>query len=156
MQKSFQRRLEELSHGVDHLIKKRCGISSACICFPESEQPRFFHEKEQEIASRLKCPIHGERFYRLQQFWVYQPLWLRTSRYLNHFSLSEQYQRAWTATFPYWPTKEEDEEAVYLRFANGAKYLAQRKADPFTHIDWHKHKIEGPDDLPPEVRNDIS
>jgi len=117
----------------------------------------FKWQEEYETALRVKCPLHGDHFQSgVKRYFVYSARWLRINRYLFHFRRSEQYQRAWAATFPYWPTKEEDDEAVYLRFKNGAKYLAQRKTDPFTHINWPDHRIEGPDDLPPEVLHDIS
>jgi len=124
-------------------------MSSICICFPLSEPPRFFYPEEQEIASRVKCPMHEERFQReMPSLFVYVPLWLLKRRYQVYLDQSEQYRRAWEASFPDWPTREEDDDNVYLVFKDGRKYLAWRKAAPDTWIDWHSHQVEGAHERP--------
>jgi hypothetical protein len=50
-------------------------FSPACICFPEKEQPFFVLDIEQEIAGRVKCPLHGERF--KPRFHIFVAGWLR-------------------------------------------------------------------------------
>jgi hypothetical protein len=37
-------------------------VSSACLCFPEDEQPFFCSPSEEQVAARVKCPLHGSRF----------------------------------------------------------------------------------------------
>jgi len=148
MQKGFHRRLDKLNNQVDQLISTRGRMSSTCICFPLSEPPRFFYPEEQEIASRVKCPIHGERFQRseMQSYFLYASLWLLERRYQGYLVRSEQYRRAWEAGFPDWPTREEDDNNVYLVFKDGSQYIALRKADPHTLIHWPSHQVKGPDE----------
>jgi hypothetical protein len=73
---------------------------SDCICFPEKEQPFFCLPSEEEIAAKVKCPLHGNRF-KQPIFHIYVSQWLREKRprhlYTHH---SEQYRKAWFATFP--------------------------------------------------------
>jgi hypothetical protein len=69
-------------------------------------------------------------------------------------SRSEQYRRAWAASFPDWPTKEEDDDNEYLVFKDGRKYLARRKSDPSAQIDWRSHQVKGPDELPTATHDD--
>lgn len=140
--------LEKLQGEVDDLITKRGRMSATCICFPKSEPPRFWYPKEQEIASRVKCPIHGERFERREHFHCYPPLWLLQKRYTTYISLSEQYRRAWAASFPHWPHRQEDDENVYLVFPDGRKYIAWPKADPWDRRNWQSRQIKGPDEQP--------
>jgi hypothetical protein len=94
MQKSLQARLEKLENDVDQLVVRRGRFWSTCICFPESEPPEFFSEEEQEIASRVKCLIHGERFERREIRFLYIPTWRVEQRYPNYLRKSEQYRRA--------------------------------------------------------------
>jgi hypothetical protein len=131
MQKSLHKRLEKLEREVDELIKKRGQFSLSCICFPKSEAPPVFTSiKEQEIAASVKCPIHGERFEPQRwQVYTYTAIWWYEKRYRVFLSRSEQYRRAWAASFPDWPHREEDDDAVYLVFNDGRKYLGWLKAD---------------------------
>jgi hypothetical protein len=41
-----------------------------CICFPEKERPFFGFAIEMEIAGKVKCPLHGERFKPLFHLYV--------------------------------------------------------------------------------------
>lgn len=49
--------------------------SAECICFPENEQPFFGLPIEEQIAAKVKCPIHGDRFKPI--FHIYVPKWRR-------------------------------------------------------------------------------
>jgi len=151
MQKGFHRRLDKLSYQVDQLIATRGRMSSTCICFPLSELPRFFYPEEQEIASRVKCLIHGERFQRRENVARFFSMWMLERRYQSYLLRSEQYRRAWEAGFPDWPTKEEDDDNVYLVFKDGSKYTAWRKADSHTWLHWPSHQVKGPDERPTET-----
>jgi hypothetical protein len=93
-----------------------------CICFPEKEQPFFGLPIELEIASKMNCPLHGERF-KPQPFLVYVARWLREKLWKHLWSQhSEQYRKAWFASFPpeLWPADEVlvDGKAV-LRLKDG-------------------------------------
>ena len=72
--------------------------SPDCICFPKDEQPFFCSIEEEEIASRLKCPVHGARFSQ-PIFHIYVPQWRRNSERKRRKRLSEQYRKAWEASF---------------------------------------------------------
>jgi hypothetical protein len=79
-----------------------------CICFPEKESPFFAFEIELEMLTRVKCPLHGERFKPLYHLYVAK--WLRAKQpqhlWTHH---SEQYQKTWFASFPpdLWPAEED-------------------------------------------------
>jgi hypothetical protein len=53
-------------------------VSAACICFPENEPPSFHWPIELEIAAKLKCPLHGDRFKPMAMIYVAE--WLRKKR----------------------------------------------------------------------------
>jgi len=104
---------------------------SDCICFPENEQPFFGFPVEQEIAARVKCSLHGDRF--RPMFHLYVPKWRRENeKKVRWFRLSEQYHKAWSAGFPpdLWPAVEEETEdrRVFLRLKDGTKLLAYEPA----------------------------
>jgi len=123
-------------------------MSSICICFPLSEPPRSFYPEEQKIASRVKCPIHGERFQRRERLLRFHSMWLLERRFQSYLRRTEQYRRAWAVSFPDWPTKDEDDENVYLLFKDGSKYIAWREAAPSDSIHWRSHQVKGPDERP--------
>lgn len=74
------------------------GASPDCNCFPEDEQPFFCSMEEEEIASKLKCAIHGDRFTQ-PIFHVYVPEWRRNSEPERRQRLSAQYRKAWESSF---------------------------------------------------------
>jgi hypothetical protein len=71
---------------------------SDCICFPPDEPPFFFHAIEREIAFRVKCPSHGNRF--VPMFHLYVGSWRREREEGRRGRLSAQHQKAWLASFP--------------------------------------------------------
>jgi hypothetical protein len=92
----------------EEAAKTRSRFSTECICFPENEPPFFNWPVEQEIAARVKCPLHGDRF-KPVKFFVYVSQWLREKReILMQTHHSEQYRKAWDASFPpnLWPAQE--------------------------------------------------
>ena len=90
---------------------RRIGIAgespSDCICFPENEQPFFCFPSEEEIAAKVKCSLHGNRF-RQPIFHIYVAKWRREGEPLRRQRLSSQYQKAWLASFPkdLWPAQD--------------------------------------------------
>ncbi len=92
----------------EEVAKAQLRFSPQCICFPENEPPFFNWPIEQEIAARVKCPLHGNRFEPVK-FFVYVSQWLREKRLiLLQTHHSEQYRKAWDAGFPpeLWPAQE--------------------------------------------------
>jgi hypothetical protein len=111
----------------EEALKEKSLFSSYCICFPEKERPSFGFPIEMEIAGRVKCRLHGQRFTPI--FHIYVPIWLREKLWkdlaTNH---SEQYRKAWFASFPpeLWPAEEEEIETgeIYLKLKDGSRLLA--------------------------------
>lgn len=106
-------------------------LTSDCICFPEDEQPSFGFAIEMEVASKVKCPVHGARskpsfhLYVAKRFreQLWKDLWT------HH---SDQYRKAWYARFPpeLWPAQEEETEdgAIFLKLKDGNRLLAYERA----------------------------
>jgi hypothetical protein len=76
------------------------------------------------MLKALKCPLHGERFIP-PRYQVYVSKWLREKRsqllWTHH---SEQYRKAWFATFPadLWPAQEViEQEVTFLQLKDGRK-----------------------------------
>ncbi len=108
-------------------LKEQSFFSSDCICFPEKEPPSFGFPIEMEIADRVKCPLHGQRFTPI--FHIYVPIWLREKLRRNSAAHhSEQYRKAWFASFPLhlWPAEEEETETgeICLKLKDGSRLLA--------------------------------
>jgi hypothetical protein len=54
----------------------KTNFSPDCICWPDNEYPFFGFDIEREIASRVKCSVHGERTTMIFQR-LYLPAWRR-------------------------------------------------------------------------------
>ena len=93
--RTFLRRIEQ----AERALKTRSVFSADCICFPENEPPFFCFQSEEEIAAKVKCPLHGNRF-KQPVFQVYVAKWRREKEPLRRQRLSLQYQKAWLASFP--------------------------------------------------------
>lgn len=118
MTKSLLKRIER----VELVAKAQSRFSSQCICFPENEPPSFNWPVEQQIAAKVKCSLHGGRF-RPLTFFIHVSKWLREKKQrllLTHHS--EQYRKAWYASFPadLWPAEEvETDGRLDLRLKDG-------------------------------------
>lgn len=70
----FEKRLER----AEQAAKAEHRFSTECICFPEDEPPFFAFGIEFEMLTRVKCPLHGERF--TPRFHIYVAKWLRAKQ----------------------------------------------------------------------------
>jgi len=126
--RSLERQIEKLEQLVHAIAQAQSKYSEDCICFPDDfdEQPRFCYHIMEEIAWRLKCPLHGNRF-KWKFRGLYLPEWRRKILDEQRKTLGPQYQKAWAASFPpdLWPAvKEEAEDGRYLRLKDGTRLLA--------------------------------
>jgi hypothetical protein len=99
-------------------------LPSDCICFPTNEPPFCGTPMELEIAAKVQCPLHGDRF--PPQFFVYVSGWLRAKIWKHLWSHhTEQYRKAWFASFPpsLWPAEKEvtEDGRVFLRLKDGTE-----------------------------------
>jgi hypothetical protein len=103
LSRTFEKRLQR----AEQMAKRMGTVSPECLCFPANEPPFFGFPIEQQIAAKIKCPLHGERFKPL--YHIYVPGWRRESEKKRWHRLSEQYHKAWYASFPpeLWPAEEE-------------------------------------------------
>ena len=111
----------------EDVAEARSIVSPQCICFPKLEPPFVGFPIELEIAAKVKCPLHGDRF--KPRYFIYVSKWLRAKLWKHLESHhTEQYRRAWFAGFPpnlWLATEEEDGEGrVFLRLKDGSKILA--------------------------------
>jgi len=119
---AFERRIER----AEQAAKAKSKFAPECLCFPENEPPFFAFEIELEMLTRVKCPLHGRRFKPLYRIFVAK--WLRAKQpqliWTHH---SEQYRKAWFASFPpdLWPAEEEDPSGrIFLKLRDGTRLLA--------------------------------
>jgi hypothetical protein len=125
LRKSLITRIERL----EQAARAQSRFSADCLCFPANEQPFFGFPIEEKIAAELKCPLHGERF--MHFFRLYVPPWRRESEKKRWPRLSQQYHKAWFASFPseLWPAEEQtDGGKVFLKLKDGTKILAYEGA----------------------------
>jgi hypothetical protein len=66
LNRTLQNRIEraELAAKAEHRF------SAECICFPADEPPFFGFPLEEQIAARVKCPLHGDRFKPTFHIWT--------------------------------------------------------------------------------------
>jgi hypothetical protein len=127
LNRTLQNRIER----AEQAAKAQSKFSPDCICFPENERPFFGTPFEMEIAAKLKCRLHGDRF--PPQFFVFVSKWLRDKLWKHLWSHhTEQYRQAWFASFPpdLWPAVEEETEdgRVHLRLKDGTRLLVYEPA----------------------------
>jgi hypothetical protein len=119
---AFERRIER----AEQAAKAKSKFAPECRCFPENEPPFFAFEIELEMLTRVKCPLHGRRFKPLYRIFVAK--WLRAKQpqhlWTHH---SEQYRKAWFASFPpnLWPAEEEEDPngRIFLKLKDGTRLL---------------------------------
>jgi hypothetical protein len=114
---------------IEEAAKAQHKFAGDCICFPENEWPFFNFPVEQELAGKVKCPLHGERLKSLIH--IYVPKWHRDKQEQLLWAIhSEQYRKAWFAGFPreLWPAAEEESEdgTIFLNLKNGTKLEAYK------------------------------
>ena len=83
----------------EYALRAQSIFSPDCVCFPENEQPFFCFPAEEDMAAKVKCPLHGDRF-RQTTFHVYVAKWRREGEPIRRQRLSAQYRKAWLAAFP--------------------------------------------------------
>jgi hypothetical protein len=121
------RMLQNRIERAERVFQSKQAFAQECICFPAHERPFFADKSELDMLMALKCPIHGQRFIP-PRYQVYVSKWLREKKsqllWTHH---SEQYRKAWFATFPptLWPAQELIEhESVFLKLKDGTKVRA--------------------------------
>src|SRR5579864_8143119 len=105
-------------------------FSPECICFPADVQPFFGFPLEEQIAAKVKCPLHCDRFRPI--FHISVPKWRRDNeKRVRWFRLSPQYHKAWKAAFPpnLWPAEEEEtaDGRTLLRLKDGSTLLGSER-----------------------------
>jgi hypothetical protein len=73
----------------------------------------------------VKCPAHGERF-KMLEYRVFVAGWKRDENIRLLYKHSEQYRKAYAASFPpeLWPAEPERmEDGVYWRLKDGTRIL---------------------------------
>ena len=117
------KRIERLEQS----LKEHSWFSTDCICFPENQSPLYGFSLEYLLLKRLQCPLHGERSISDNPIYVSQWVREKIPRFVQR--QSEQYRKAWFATFPpnLWPGVEEEAEdgSMYLILKDGSRLLAE-------------------------------
>jgi hypothetical protein len=80
----------------EHAVVVHEKSSKNCICFPAKEPPFFSSVADQEVADRVKCPLHGDRFRKLSHLYV--PLWRKERERIRRKICSVQFKKAWLAS----------------------------------------------------------
>jgi hypothetical protein len=93
--RTLLKRIEQAEAG----LKAQSIFSPHCICFPKNEPPFFCFAAEEEVAAKVKCPLHGSRF-KQPVYQIYVSQWRRETEPLRRLRLSPQYRKAWLASFP--------------------------------------------------------
>ena len=119
--------------GLDECVQtSRYALRSPVEQFITNEQPFFGLPLEEQIAAKVKCPLHGDRF--APTFHIYVPKWRRESEKVRWLRLSTQYHKAWEAAFPpnLWPADEEEtaDGRTVLRLKDGSTLVALESARP--------------------------
>jgi hypothetical protein len=130
---------------LEQAAKAHAKYDPACICFPANQFPKVAWPVELEIAAKVKCPLHGDRFVVPGSFrFNYLSKWLREKTWGVWVPrCSEPSQKAYYASFPsdLWPTEEEEtEHGLYLRLKDGTRLLATGSLaeTPRRALQWHQ------------------
>jgi len=129
---------------LEQALKTRSWYSAECICFPPNDPPFYAFTLELMMLDRLKCPMHGDRFDPLR-FHIYVAGWVREKIPRLVERKSDQYRKAWYATFPtnLWPGVEEEavDGSIYLILKDGTRRLAEPPPA------WRSNKVQWPASL---------
>jgi hypothetical protein len=122
MATTFVKRLERVERAVR---EKRLGQPlTNCICFPDAgRSPFFLYPGIRELAFRLKCSLHGDRFQPVPaEVPTDDPSRVDLEVGWTWRHASEQYRKAWNATFQNgeWPTEEISVEGRVWRLPHSA------------------------------------
>ena len=121
-QRNLMARIENAERAADATLGQT--FSGGCICFPKNEPPFFGFPIEEQIAAEVKCPLHGDRF-KTPRFHIYVAKWLREKLWkLLHSRHSQQYIKAWIASFPdeLWPAEEDESDGqLCLKLKDGTR-----------------------------------
>lgn len=137
--RALMRRIEKLEQRMEQVAEARSRSSAECICFPLNEPPFFGFPIEMDIASRVKCPLHGDRL-KCRFDYIYVSKWRRETEPRRRQTLSAQHQKAWAASFPsdLRPAEEaEADDGTYLRLKDGTRLLA-------LEFEWKKNQASKP------------
>jgi hypothetical protein len=91
LNRTLQNRIER----AEQAAKEQSKFSPECICFPQNEQPFFGFPLEEQIAAKMKCPHHGDRFRPI--FHIYVPKWRRDNKKKVRWFENESIHFLWTA-----------------------------------------------------------
>jgi hypothetical protein len=131
LRKSLITRIERL----EQAARAQSRFSAECICFRAHEPPFFGFPVEEQIAAKVKCPLHGERFKPL--FHLYVPGWRRESEKKRWPGLSQQYHKGMARQFPAGVV------AGRGRTSRGeADVAAERRNDLAELLVWKHRKLE--------------
>jgi hypothetical protein len=91
------------------LAKTETKFSPDCTCWPDNERPFFGSAVMREIAAQVECPLHGKRSFS-PAYHLYAAKWFREKQQQYLSCRSQQYQKAWNASFTpeLWPAEEEE------------------------------------------------
>ena len=109
----ISRRLLQRISRLENALRQKGIFGAECICFPEREPPTFPSLEDENTAAKLKCPLHGQRFW-IPEIHISVPVWLE-AKLPEHLwtAHGEQYRKAWFATFPreLWPPPGEEKKS---------------------------------------------
>jgi len=112
---------------IESFSRSKDSYPPECICFPEGARPCFHWTVEVEIAAKLKCPLHGDRF--RPSILIYVSRFQRRKReWFIANRTNAQYQKAWLAGFPpdLWPAEEEEyAHGILLRLKDGTTLVGE-------------------------------
>jgi hypothetical protein len=91
MSNSLSRRL-----AIAERLARNIGSSEGCICFAVNEPPFFSSKLDEDHAHSVKCPLHGDRFRKLNP--LYRAPWREERDRIRRQNASAQFRKAWLAS----------------------------------------------------------
>jgi hypothetical protein len=110
---------------LEQAARDSCPFSAECICFPEKESRGFNTWVEEDFAFEVKCPEHGDRF-KKPEYRMFVAGWKREENIRLLWKHSEQYRKAYAASFPpeLWPAEQvEKDDRLHWRLKDGTRFL---------------------------------